>query len=156
MGENGVGKSNLVYALRLLLDPTLPDSNRQLKEEDFWDGLDRPLQAEDRITISVEIVDFDEKEDQLAVLSDHLVSAEPLTARLTYVFQKAERVEGNPRKEADYEFVCFGGGRQENEFGYDVRSRLPLALLPALRDAENDIASWRALTSQAAFRPSDS
>jgi len=143
VGENGVGKSNLIYALRLLIDPTVPDSSRQLKEEDFWDGLPRPLRTADKILISVELVDFDEDEDQLAILSDHLVGTDPITARLTYAFQKAERVKGDPKKESDYEFVCFGGDRPDNEFGYDVRSRIPLALLPALRDAENDIANWR-------------
>lgn len=43
VGENKIGKSNLLYALRLVLDPSLPDSARQLKDEDFWDGLPRPL-----------------------------------------------------------------------------------------------------------------
>jgi putative ATP-dependent endonuclease of OLD family len=143
VGENGVGKSNLIYALRLLIDPTLPDSSRQLKDEDFWDGLPRPLKAADKITISVDLVDFDEDADQLAILSDHLVSSEPVTARLTYVFQKAEKVKGDPKREADYEFACFGGDRPDNGFGYDVRSKIPLVLLPALRDAENDIANWR-------------
>lgn len=143
VGENGVGKSNLIYALRLLIDPTLPDASRQLKDEDFWDGLPRPLKAADRISISVDLVDFDKDEDQLAVLSDHLVSPEPVTARLTYVFQKAEKVKGDPKKESDYEFACFGGDRPDNGFGYEVRSKIPLALLPALRDAENDIANWR-------------
>jgi putative ATP-dependent endonuclease of OLD family len=143
VGENGVGKSNLIHAIRLLIDPTLPDSSRQLKDEDFWDGLPRPLKAADKITISVELVDFDENEDQLAILSDHLVNANPITARLTYVFHKADKVKGDPKKEADYEFLCFGGDRPENGFGYDVRSKMPLALLPALRDAENDIANWR-------------
>ena len=143
VGENGVGKSNLIHALRLLIDPTLPDSSRQLKDEDFWDGLARPLKAADRITISIDLVDFDEDADQLAILSDHLVSSDPVTARLTYVFQKSEKVKGDPKKEADYEFACFGGDRPDNGFGYDVRSKIPLALLPALRDAENDIANWR-------------
>jgi putative ATP-dependent endonuclease of OLD family len=143
VGENGVGKSNLIYALRLLIDPTLPDASRQLKDEDFWDGLPRPLKAADRISISVDLVDFDRDEDQLAVLSDHLVSPDPVTARLTYVFQKAEKVKGDPKKESDYEFACFGGDRPDNGFGYEVRSKIPLALLPALRDAENDIANWR-------------
>ncbi len=40
VGENRIGKSNFIYALRLILDPSLPDSARQLREEDFWDGLD--------------------------------------------------------------------------------------------------------------------
>ena len=39
VGENRVGKSNLLYALRLIFDPTLPDSARQLSLSDFWDGL---------------------------------------------------------------------------------------------------------------------
>lgn len=42
VGENRVGKSNLLYALQLVLDPTLPDSARQLGLSDFWDGLVKP------------------------------------------------------------------------------------------------------------------
>ena len=30
VGENRVGKSNLLYALRLIFDPSLPDSAREL------------------------------------------------------------------------------------------------------------------------------
>jgi len=39
LGENKVGKTNLLFALRLILDPSLPDSARQLRLDDFWDGL---------------------------------------------------------------------------------------------------------------------
>lgn len=39
LGENKVGKTNLLFALRLILDPTLPDSARKLRLDDFWDGL---------------------------------------------------------------------------------------------------------------------
>ncbi len=38
LGQNRVGKSNLLFAIQLILDPTLPDSARQLKLIDFWDG----------------------------------------------------------------------------------------------------------------------
>ena len=31
LGENRVGKSNLLFAMRLVIDQTLPDSARQLK-----------------------------------------------------------------------------------------------------------------------------
>ena len=41
VGENRVGKTNLLYALRLIFDPTLADSARQLTRSDFWDGLRR-------------------------------------------------------------------------------------------------------------------
>ena len=40
LGENRVGKSNLLFAMRLVIDQALPDSDRQLKISDFWDGCD--------------------------------------------------------------------------------------------------------------------
>lgn len=39
VGENRAGKSNLVHALRLILDGRLSYTDRQLGTEDFWDGL---------------------------------------------------------------------------------------------------------------------
>ena len=87
VGENKIGKSNLLYALRLILDPSLPDSARTLREEDFWDGLQRPLGKGTRILISVDLTDFEDDENQLAVLAEHLVETSPMTSRLTYVWQ---------------------------------------------------------------------
>ena len=65
VGENKIGKSNLVFALRLILDPSLPDSMRKLRTEDFWDGLKRPLGNDDRISISLDVTDFDEDVNQV-------------------------------------------------------------------------------------------
>src|SRR5262245_19068592 len=93
VGENKIGKSNLIHALRLVLDPTLPDSARQLREEDFWDGLRRPLTKDDRILISVDLADFDGNEDQLAIYGDHLVQPDPMVARLIYVFQPRASID---------------------------------------------------------------
>src|SRR6266540_3312976 len=77
VGENRVGKSNFLYALRLLLDPSLAESARYLRAEDFWDGLPRPLTPENRIEISVDLVDFGETDALLAILADYLVEANP-------------------------------------------------------------------------------
>ena len=142
VGENKIGKSNLLYALRLVLDPSLPDSARKLREEDFWDGLPRPLTKDHRIMVSVEIAEFEDNENQLAVLAEHLVQPNPMVARLTYVFQPLPGLEGNPTKDADYEFFVYGGDRPENRISYEVRRRLPLELLPALRDCEGDLGRW--------------
>jgi putative ATP-dependent endonuclease of OLD family len=143
VGENKVGKSNLIYAVRLLLDPSLPDSLRQLRIEDFWDGVPRPLSKDDRIEICVEITDFKDDPKQLAVLCEHLVSHEPMVSRLTYVFGPL-RAEGEEApNEADYEWVIFGGDRIENIVAGEVRRRLPLEFLAALRDAEADLGNWR-------------
>lgn len=46
LGENRVGKSNLLFAMRLVIDQTLSDSARQLKISDFWDGCDLSKKTE--------------------------------------------------------------------------------------------------------------
>ncbi len=143
VGENKIGKSNLLFALRQILDPSLPDSMRQLRREDFWDGLARPLTDTDRIEVSVELTEFEDNDDHLALLGEYLVQPEPMVARLTYVFRPLPDAPGGPTKDTDYEFFVYGGGRPECRVGYELRKRLPLDLLPALRDAEGDLANWR-------------
>lgn len=142
LGENKVGKTNLLFALRLLLDPSLPDSARRLRLDDFWDGLERPLKAEDVVEVSIEFSGFEEHEELLAVLADHLVQPEPMVARITYRYQLVAGLDRAPRSEADYEFIIFGGGRPDNTVGYELRRWLPMDLFPALRDAESDLARW--------------
>lgn len=142
LGENKVGKTNLLFALRLILDPALPDSARRLRLDDFWDGLDRPLKAEDVIEVSIEFSDFEDREELLAVLADHLVQPNPMVARITYRYQPVAGLDRAPRSEADYEFIVFGGGRPDNTVGYELRRWMPMDLFPALRDAESDLARW--------------
>lgn len=142
LGENKVGKTNLLFALRIILDPTLPDSARRLRLDDFWDGLPRPLKADDAIEISVEFSDFEGCEELLAVLADHLIQPVPMVAKVTYRFQPIAGLDRAPRSEADYEFVIFGGDRPDNSVGYEMRRWMPMDLFPALRDAESDLARW--------------
>lgn len=144
VGENRVGKSNLLYALRLLFDPSLPDSARQLTLADFWDGLEgEGIDSEDKITIMVEIVNFESDLDLLAVLTDFRVDRDPQTVRLTYEFRPKPSLESEPTSEDDYEFICYGGEGEAKRFGHDLRRRIRMDLLPALRDAEGDLANWR-------------
>lgn len=144
VGENRVGKSNLLYALRFIFDPTLPDSARQLTLSDFWDGLEGP-DADDKIVISVEIKGFDDDEnwDVLAILTDHRLHDDPDTVRLTYEFRPKAGLEHDPAAAADYEFVCYGGEDEAKHFGHELRRKITLDVLPALRDAEGDLAAWR-------------
>ena len=142
LGENQIGKSNLLHALRLVLDPSLPDSARQLRVEDFWDGIERPLAGTDRIRIAIDISEFDDDEDELAVLAEHLVEPSPMVARLAYEFGPVPGLDHPPTRDDDFEFVAYGGDRPENRVGYEVRKRIPLEVLHALRDAEADLARW--------------
>ena len=133
----------LFSILRCLIQP------RQLQRTDFWDGLGDMLTKEWSIQVAVELTDFEDDENLLAILAEHLVTPSPMVARLTYVFQPRTDIKGEPTSEADYEFLCYGGDRPENRFGYELRRRIPLDVLPALRDAERDLAAW----SQSPLRP---
>ncbi|WP_139974505.1 AAA family ATPase [Ochrobactrum sp. CGA5] len=142
VGENRVGKSNLLFGLRLIFDPSLPDSGRQLSLADFWDGLEE-ITAETTITIAVEIKDFEQDLDVLAVLTDYRLDYDPETVRLTYQLRAQPGLDHAPASDDDFSFVCFGGEDEAKRFGHDLRRRITMDLLPALRDAEGDLAAWR-------------
>jgi putative ATP-dependent endonuclease of the OLD family len=142
VGENRVGKSNLLYALRLIFDPTLPDSARQLTLADFWDGLETPGE-DDKIVVSVEVEDFEDDLDVLALLTDFRLNDDADVVRLTYEFRPRADLKGDPTNDSDYDFICFGGEDEAKEFGHDLRRRITMDLLPALRDAEGDLGNWR-------------
>lgn len=143
VGENKAGKSNLLHALRLVLDPSLPDTARQLREEDFWDGLARPLKKTEFILVEVELAGFEKSEPQLALLAEHLVSPKPMVARLTYKYRPKADAPDQPVVPTDFEFVMFGGDREENYLSFEVRRSLPMIFFHALRDAESDLENWR-------------
>jgi len=142
VGENRVGKSNLLHGLRLIFDPTLPDSARELQMGDFWDGIG-DFNQNTRIRVSIEIKDFERDPDVLSVLTDFRIPGSPHTVSLTYEFKPKTGLPRAPSSEKDFEFICFGGQDRTRKFGYDVRSRITMDVLPALRDAEGDLAVWR-------------
>lgn len=144
VGENKAGKSNLLRALRLVLDPTLPDRERQLGLEHFWDGLgDEKLGHE--VRVEVELTAFEDNDNLLAVLGGFLVTTKsPLVARLTYLYRpKAELKGKEPESLADYEFLVFGGTEEANVLTAAQRREMPMDYLFALRDAEGDLLNWR-------------
>lgn len=145
VGENNVGKSNLLFALRLILDPTLPDSARSLREDDFWDGLVDPVKSQEFIEVSIDLTDFKGNQNLFSILQQYLIKGGTLdTARLTYLFRpKTPLPNGRPLAIGDYEFLTFGGDNEANQVGYRERRWLALEVLPALRDAESDLSSWR-------------
>ncbi|MDE0117972.1 MAG: AAA family ATPase [bacterium] len=141
VGENGTGKSNFLHALRLVLDPSLPDAARQLEAEDFWDGFDAAFNG-NTVMVSADLIGFEGDEKAMALLSDCLVAASPMVARLTYAYRPRPLVE-TPQTGADYEFVLYGGDREDQRVGREVLQFVSIRVLPALRDAENDLGSRR-------------
>ena len=144
VGENKVGKSNFIQALRLILDPSLPDKDRYLGLEQFWDGLGEN-KIGSTVEIFVEFTDFEHNTKLMAHLCDCLTESDsPMVARLTYRFQPKSTLDRQPQSLADYEFIIFGGRdtttlRSLHEF----RKMLPLEVFGALRDAERELTSWR-------------
>ncbi len=142
VGENQTGKSNLLQALRLVLDPSLPDSRRVLRAEDFWDGLESPFSG-NTIEVRVHLKGFGASIPAKSVLADCITERNPLTAALTYRFQPGKRIKPGHVAEKDYEFLVFGGLDEKNRVAGEVRQWLAMSLLPALRDADAQMQSWR-------------
>lgn len=160
VGENGVGKSNLLYALRLVLDPSLPDSARVLSDSDFHQGPSGvSMAAGGTIVIQIDLSGYDEDLNALSLLKDSSIPGENHCARITYRYRPRSNSPAEPKdssdgftrevppspqslRPADYEYTILGG----LEEGIDVRrlrQDIGIRILPALRDAENDLRSWR-------------
>jgi putative ATP-dependent endonuclease of OLD family len=143
VGENKVGQSNPLLALRLVLDPGLSERDRQLSLEHIWDGLGNDKIGA-TVEISLDLTDFQDDERLLAHLADCLVDpGPPMVARLTYRFQPKPDLTEPVASLADYDYVMFGGDDADRSIGLALRRMLPLDVLDALRDAEKDLATWR-------------
>jgi putative ATP-dependent endonuclease of the OLD family len=142
LGANRVGKSNFLRALRLVLDPSLSDSQRILQAEDFSDHLESPFSG-NVVEVKVFLRGFEGNTGAKSVLADCIVESDPLTACLTYQFRPRAGTSAGSLSESEYEFVVFGGNDEKNKIAVDVRRWLALMVLPALRDAETDLQAWR-------------
>lgn len=146
-GENAAGKSNLLRALRLVLDPDLPDSERRLETEDFWSG--GTAFAGTEVVISVDFVGFEGDDSLLALLGDHVLATSPKTtptARLTYRYAPKDTIPAEKRataKKEDYDFAIYGRDDPSDEVDRQLRRHIVLRVLGALRDAEGDLRMWR-------------
>lgn len=141
VGENAVGKSNLLRALRLVLDTSLPDSLRYLRDEDFSDGAKKPMSG-DEIRIEVELTGFDDDDNAKSLLMDSLVEvSQPRRARLTYLYRPKQNVALTGDR-VPYEFLVFGGTDDTCGLDPEIRRSISLHVLQALRNAEEDLQSW--------------
>ncbi|GAA4250903.1 ATP-dependent nuclease [Dactylosporangium darangshiense] len=144
VGENGVGKSNLLYALRLILDPDLPYSARKLRAEDVCEFSGLSLASGVEVRIEVDLADIDESIGEDGAIDGCFINLKPLTARLTYVFRPRLGLDATtgPLGRDDYEARIFGGPDEQDaprRFSDDVS----LTVLPPLRDAVNELSRWR-------------
>jgi putative ATP-dependent endonuclease of the OLD family len=141
---NGIGKSNLLHALRIVLDPELPDSARKLRAEDICEHAGRTLSEGVEVRVEVDLTDIDEDLGQDAACDGCFSQLAPLTARLTYVFRPRIGVEAvtSPQTRDDYEWRIFGG-IAEGRDARRIRDDVSLTVLPPLRDAVHELSRWR-------------
>jgi putative ATP-dependent endonuclease of OLD family len=142
VGENRAGKSNLLHAIRLVLDSSLPYGERRLSSKDFWDGLDcpsgDPMVDGYEIRISLDLDELSEDKRMMATLGNGLVEMKPPVARLTYKWAP------DPKKDGVYtDGVYFADGDDDRRVPNDLRDEVFVAFTSALRDVESDIRSWR-------------
>lgn len=162
LGENNTGKTNLLHALRMVLDVNLPSTYRQLTESDLHRcvGFNRPRQ----VLISVELTGYTAKPEECALCG--LWEVEPDRARVTYRFRPRQAVrealQSNERAEDalimdDYGWELTGGSSGEGSdpavvewsspCGQAIRFQelqaFKIDFLPALRDVENDLRHSR-------------
>jgi putative ATP-dependent endonuclease of OLD family len=148
LGENGTGKSNLLSAVQLVLDPNLPRSARHLRFEDICQATLLHTAASDvQIRIEIDLQGFDDNDSALSEFDGWIVSKDPLTARITYLWRRASisqddaGVEADP-KVSDFEWLIFGGSDESRDAARAARE-LPITVVPALRDAARDLEFWR-------------
>lgn len=110
IGENNIGKSNLYWAMRLVLDKDLSYNNRNLDIKDF-NGFKKDLTIDDHIIISIEFY----SESLSSFPTFHAFKTGSSTARVTYVFAHKSRFIESGDDYGDIEisqfkWQLFGGG----------------------------------------------
>lgn len=81
IGENNIGKSNLFWAIRLVLDKELSYNSRNLDYKDFH-GFKNTLTEDDHIVISIDLY----AENLSSFPTFHAFKTSDTTARITYLF----------------------------------------------------------------------
>jgi putative ATP-dependent endonuclease of OLD family len=155
IGENNTGKTNLLHALRLVIDSSLSSNYRKLNEHDIHRGID--ISMPQQVIISVEFSNYSERENECALVGCWEVREG--VARLTYRFRPIRAViEGIESQERagddltleDYHWEITGGGASDpatvewnEDLGSSVRfgdmQNFLLVFLPALRDVQRDL-----------------
>ncbi|GAA0063620.1 ATP-dependent nuclease [Clostridium sp. CTA-1] len=136
IGENGAGKSNLLRAIQLILDPTFSEDDRLLDESDFHDGIKNPEENGEEIIISIYIDGYSEAKNILCQLSDATVdiNGEKLL-KITYKYFKDISVNGKSK----YRYIIFKGDDENRLFTYEDRKFIKLKVIRAIRDVENEM-----------------
>lgn len=136
IGENGVGKTNFLRAIQLVLDRSLSDVDRQLGVSDFHDSIENPMLNGEEIKITIEIQNYDHNRQLLAQFQDAIVSIIPPTLRFTYKYFPIKDENGVI---LGYRYEIFKGVSDDKLFRSEDRNFLDIKVIGALRDVEREL-----------------
>ncbi len=109
IGENNIGKSNLYWAIRLVLDRNLSYNSRNLEEKEFHNFID--LEINTYSSISIEFYG-----DNLASIPNlHALKTSDNTVRISYLYaHKSRLIDTNDEFDKieikDFQWRLYGGG----------------------------------------------
>lgn len=159
IGENNIGKTNLLHAIRLAIDVNLPSPFRHLTENDFHTGID--IRTPQQIIVSLEIRDYKDRDNERAMVGCWEVDDD--LARVHYRFRprrlvREEMESGERDKKSltleDYGWEWTGGGeadpaavKWDEALGESIRisdlQYFQVVFLQALRDVTQDMRQIR-------------
>lgn len=150
IGENNTGKTNLLHAIRLVLDANLSSQYRQLLDTDLHAGL--TFGVAEQVVVSVELRDYEQQIDEFALVATAQVGEGIATLHYRYrpkavvreEIQAGKRDPGNLSQD-DYHYEVTGGGPNDpatvtwdGDLGSSIRfgdlQAFHVEYLPALRD----------------------
>jgi putative ATP-dependent endonuclease of OLD family len=113
IGENNIGKSNLYWAIRLVLDKNLSYNSRNLEEKEFHDFVD--LEIDTNSSISIELYG----ENLASIPNLHALKTSDNTVRISYLYaHKNKFIDTDETFEEieikDFQWRLYGGGNGFN------------------------------------------
>jgi putative ATP-dependent endonuclease of the OLD family len=142
VGENNIGKTNLLSALALIFSPDASNTSRQLIADDIWANW-REDNRLPTVKIQATIAGLETVEEKALVAKWLINSKNELKARITYEFRPLIGSEV-PLPEVlpidDYDWVIYGGEIERERIDFKDLAQIRLELLPALRDAEREMS----------------
>ena len=138
IGENNVGKTNLLRAIQLILDRNLSDVDRELSISDFHDSIDDPIGNGEEIKIVIEIQNYQHNRQLIAQFQDAVVSTTPPTLRFTYKYFPLRDENGEI---LSYQYQIYKGATEDKFFRSEDRNFLNIKVIGALRDVERELSA---------------
>lgn len=138
IGENNVGKTNLLRAIQLILDRNLSDVDRELSVSDFHDSIEDPIGNGAEIKIVIELQNYQHNRQLVAQFQDGVVSTTPPTLRFTYKYFPLKDENGEILR---YQYQIYKGATEDKFFRSEDRNFLNIKVIGALRDVERELSA---------------